>query len=74
MISRKHVRKIEINVLLFIFWIVFVNDHVFHEQEHTQLLKSVNNSLSLPVATDCQTSTRGVDFIPGQIVFRVTLY
>ena len=55
--------------------IVRGNDHVFHEQEYTQLLiKSVNNSLSLPAANEYQTSTRGVDFIPGQIVLRVTLY
>ena len=48
-------------------WVVFINDHVFHEQECTQLLKSVHNSrsnyFSTPASSEQQTSTRDVDSI-----------
>ena len=53
---------------------------------HTDLLEHINydekkevcdvhkNNYSIPVASEQQTSTRGVDFILGLIVFRVNLH
>ena len=44
------------------------NDHVFHEQEYTQLLKPNYNTCSIPAASRQKSSRRGEDFISEQIV------